>query len=42
MNEKTKYKSEIAILDNAYLKMQIVCYFMLKSNLSNRDKITFV
>ena len=42
VHEKTSYKSEIAILDNAYLKVQTLCYFILKSNLSNRDKITSV
>ena len=38
--EKTRYKSEIAILDNAHFKVQTLCYFMLKSDLSNKDKIT--
>ena len=42
VNEKTRSKSEIAILDNAHLKVQTLCYFMLKSDLSNRDKITSV
>ena len=32
MHEKTRYKSEIAILDNAHLKVQTLCYFMLKSD----------
>ena len=35
--EKTRYKSEIAILDNAHLKVQTLCYFMLKSD---GDKVT--
>ena len=30
VHEKTRYKSKIAILDNAHLKMQTSCYFMLK------------
>ena len=42
VHEKTKYKSEIAILDNAHLKVPTLCYFMLKLDLSNRDKITSV
>ena len=42
VREKTRYKSEIAILDNAYLKVQTLCYFMLKSDLSNGDKIISV
>ena len=42
VHEKTRYKSEIAILDNAHLKVQTVCYFMLKSDVSNGDKITSV
>ena len=35
VHEKTRYKSEIEILDNAHLKVQTLCYFMLKSDLSN-------
>ena len=42
VHEKTRYKSEIAILDNAHLKVQTLCYFMLKSDLSNGDKSTSV
>ena len=42
VHEKTSYKSKIAILGNAYLKVQILCYFMLKSNFPNGDKITSV
>ena len=30
VHEKTRYKSKIAILDNAHLKVQTLCYFMLK------------
>ena len=40
--EKTRYKSEIAILGNAHLKVQTLCYFMLKSDLPNGDEITSV
>ena len=36
------YKSKIAILDNAHLKVQTLCYFMIKSDLPNGDKITSV
>ena len=42
VHEKNRYKSKIAILDNAHLKVQTLCYFMLKPDLPNRDKITFV
>ena len=42
MHEKTRYRSKIAILDNAHLKMQTLCYFMLKSNWPNGDEITSV
>ena len=42
VHDKTRYKSEIVIVDNAHLKVQTLCYFMLKSDLSNRDKITSV
>ena len=42
VHEKTRYKSEIAILDNAHLKVQTLCYFMLKSDWPNGDKITSV
>ena len=42
VHEKTSYKLKIAILDNTRLKMQTLCYFMLKSDLPNRDKITSV
>ena len=42
VHEKTRYKSEIAILDNANLKVQTLSYFMLKSDLPNGDKITCV
>ena len=42
VHEKTRYKSEIAILDNAHLKVQTLGYFVLKSDFSNRDKITSV
>ena len=42
VHEKTIRKSKIAILDNAHLKVQTLCYFMLKSDLSDRDKIKSV
>ena len=42
VQEKTRYKSKIAILDNAYLKVQTLCYFMLKSDSLNGNKITSV
>ena len=42
VHEKTRYKYQIAILDNAHLKVQTLCYFMLKSDLPNGDKITSV
>ena len=42
VHKKTRYNSEIAILDNTHLKAQTLCYFMLKSDLSNLDRITFV
>ena len=42
VSEKTWYKLKIAILDNAFLKVQTLCYFMLKSDLPNGDKITSV
>ena len=42
VHEKTRCKSEIAILDNAHLMVQTLCYFMLKSDLPNGDKITSV
>ena len=42
MHDKTRYKLEIAILDDAHLKVQTLCYFMLKSYLPNGDKITSV
>ena len=41
VHEKNRYKSEIAILDNAHLKVQTLYYFMLKSDWPNGDKITF-
>ena len=40
--EKTRYKSKIAILDNVHLKVQTLCYFMLKSGWLDGDKITSV
>ena len=41
VHEKTRlYKLEIATLGNTYLEVQTLCYFMLKSDLSNKDKIT--
>ena len=42
MHEKIRYKSKIAILDSAHLKVQTLCYFMLKSDLPNGDKIASV
>ena len=42
VHEKTRYKLKIAILDNAHLKVQTLCYFMLKPDLPNGDKITSV
>ena len=42
VREKTRYKSEIAILDNAHLKVQTLCYFVLKSDWPNGDIITSV
>ena len=42
VHEKNRYKSEIAILDNAHLKVQTLCYFMRKSDGPNGDKITSV
>ena len=42
VHEKTRYKLKIAILDNVHLKVQTLCYFMLKSDLQNGNKITFV
>ena len=40
VHKKTRYMSKIAILDNAYLKVQTLCYFILKSDWPNGDKIT--
>ena len=37
VHEKTRNKSEIAVLDNAHLKGQTFCYFMLKPDLSKRE-----
>ena len=42
VHEKTRYKSKIAVLDNASLKVQTLCCFMLKSVWPNGDKITSV
>ena len=42
VHKKTRYKSKIAILDNAHIKMQTLCYFMLKSDWPSGDKITSV
>ena len=33
---------KLQILDNAHLKVQTLCYFILKSDLSIRDKIASV
>ena len=42
VHDKTRYKSIITILDNAHLKVQTLCYFLLKSDRPNEDKITYV
>ena len=42
VHKKTRYKSKIAILNHAYLKVQTLCYFVRKSDLPNRDKIISV
>ena len=42
VHEKTWYESGIEILDNAHLKVQTLCHFMLKSDLPNGSKITSV
>ena len=42
VHEKTRYKSKIAILDNAHLKVQTLCYFITKPDLPNGDKLTSV
>ena len=42
VHEKTRCKSKTAILDNAHLKVQTLCYFMQKSDLPNGDKVTSV
>ena len=42
VHEKTRYKSKIAVLDDAHLKVQTLCYFMLKSDWPNGDKSTSV
>ena len=42
VHEKSMYKPKIAILDNAHLKVQTLCYFMLQSDWPNGDKITSV
>ena len=39
VREKTMYKSKIAVLNNAHLKMQTLCYFMLNF-LGERQGIT--
>ena len=36
------YKSKIVIWDDAHLKVQTLCYFMLKSDWPIGDKITSV
>ena len=41
-HEKTRYKWEITIFDNIHLKVQTLCYFMLKSDWPNGDIITSV
>ena len=42
VHEKTRYKLKIATLNNANLKVQTLCCFMLKSDWPNGDKITSV
>ena len=42
VHEKTRYKSKIAILGSAHLKVQTLCYFMPKSDWLNGSKITSV
>ena len=42
VHEKSRYKSKIAIWDNAHLKVQTLCCFVLKSDLPNGNKITSV
>ena len=39
VHEKTKYESKIAILDNAHLKVQTLCYFLLKSDCQMEIKL---
>ena len=41
-HEKPRYELKIAVLDNVHLKVQTLCYFKLKSDLPNGDKITSV
>ena len=38
VHKETRYKSNIAILDNAHWKVQTLCYIVLKSDLPNGDK----
>ena len=42
VHEKSRLKSKFAILDNAHLKVQTLCCFMLNSDWPNGDKITSV
>ena len=42
LHEKIRYKSKTAILDDAHLKVQTLCYFVLKSDWPNGDIITSV
>ena len=43
MKKKKRYKSKMAILNNAHFKVQtLLCKFMLKSGWPNGDKITSV
>ena len=41
-HEQIRHKSKIAILDDAHLKVQTLCYFMLKSDWPDGDKFTSV
>ena len=44
VHEKTRHQSKIAILRNAHghVKVKPLFYFLLKSNLSNEDKVKYV
>ena len=42
VHEKIRCKSKIVSLDDAHLKVQALCCYMLKSDWPNEDKITSV